>query len=201
MREYIRQAMLDMVRRRYGALFEELKLTPEQTEQFTQLISAEFQKGAQKLAASPGTIPPEAVQSADKRPELEEELKSLLGEKGMARFTEYSQEIPARTTVDLLNAQLGAGKLTDEQRARLFELVKAEPFELTHGIAGDLDKAFFGSQTEIDGYVEKIAESNQRVLQQAGNFLGADQLTALNTVLTNGITARLTQAAAFNQKH
>jgi hypothetical protein len=101
----------------------------------------------------------------------------------------------------LLNAQLGAGKLTDEQRARLFELVKAEPFELTHGIAGDLNKAFFGSQTEIDGYVEKIAESNQRVLQQAGNFLGADQLTALNTVLTNGITARLTQAAAFNQKH
>jgi hypothetical protein len=46
-----------------------------------------------------------------------------------------------------------------------------------------------------------VAESNQRLLQQAGEFLNSDQVTALNTVLSNGITARVTQAAAFTPKH
>jgi hypothetical protein len=80
-------------------------------------------------------------------------------------------------------------------------LVKAEPFDLTHGISGDLDKAFFGSQDQVADYLAKIADSNQRVVQQASAFLNPDQLASLNTVLTNGITARVTQAAAFTRKH
>jgi len=128
-------------------------------------------------------------------------LESVLGESGVARFQEYSQEVPAHATVDLLNTQLGASKLSEEQSTRLFQLVKAEPFELTHGISGDMDKAFFGSQQDIDNHLAKVAESNQRVIQQAGSFLSADQVAALGTVLSNGINARITQGAALNQKH
>ena len=131
---------------------------------------------------------------------LQEQLVSVLGESGAARFKEYTQEVPARTTVDLLNVQLGANKLSDEQGANLFKLVKAEPFDLTHGISGDLDQAFAGSQADIDDHLAKVAESNQRVVQQAGSFLSADQLAALNAVLSNGITARITQGAAFRPK-
>lgn len=204
MREYINQAMVDLIKRRYASLFQELKLTPEQTEQFIQAMSAEFQKGVQHLAAlqqgKPGAAEP-AGPATDDKSELDKKLQSLLGESGLARYREYSQEIPARATVDLLDGQLGASKLSDEQRTRLFQAVKAEPFDLTHGIAGDLDKAFFGTQEEVDGYLAKVADSNQRVIQQAGAFLSAEQLAALNMVLTNGITARVTQAAAFTQKH
>ena len=202
MREYINQAMTDMIKRRYGPLFTELKLTPEQTEQFVQMVSAEYHKGAQRLATaqqSSGSTP--APGSADNYSELTEKLRGLLGDSGLARFGQYSQEIPARATVDLLNGQLGASKLTYDQQARLLQIVKAEPFDLTHGIAGDLDKVFFGPQPEIDSYLAKVGESNQRVLQQAGEFLNNDQLAALNTVLSNGITARVTQAAAFTPKH
>jgi hypothetical protein len=71
---------------------------------------------------------------------------------------------------------------------------------LTHGITGDLDTAFFGSAKDVQAYLGKIAQSNQRVTQQAESFLSPEQLIALNTVLTNGITARITQAAAFVQK-
>ena len=96
---------------------------------------------------------------------------------------------------------MGANKLSTEQSSRLFQLINAEPFELTHGISGDIDKAFFGSQQDLADHLSKVAESNQRVIQQAGNFLSPEQLTALNNVLSNGITARIAQGAAFVQKH
>ena len=66
---------------------------------------------------------------------------------------------------------------------------------------GAPDKAFLGSQADIDGFLEKVAGSNQRIEQQAASFLAADQLTALNTVLTNAVNTRKLQAAALIQKH
>ncbi len=204
MREYINQAMVEMIKRRYGPLFQELKLTPEQADQFIQLMNASFRKGIQRLAGMPQGATPTALDLRipdNQQEDLDQQLKSLLGDTGMARFKEYTQELPARTTVDLLDGQLGASKLSGDQKSRLFQVVKAEPFDLTHGITGDLDKSFFGSPGEVETYLSKISQSNQRVIQQAGSFLGPDQLAALNTVLSNGVTARITQAAAFTQKH
>jgi RNA polymerase sigma factor (sigma-70 family) len=143
MREYINQAMVDLIKRRYAGLFQELKLTPEQSEQFVQIMSADVQKSVRRLVANSGAEPPGTT---DDRAGLTRQLQPLLGDSGLARFGEYSQEIPAHATVDLLDSQLGASKLTDDQKSRLFQVVKAEPFDLTHGISGDLDKAFFGSQ-------------------------------------------------------
>jgi hypothetical protein len=49
--------------------------------------------------------------------------------------------------------------------------------------------------------MQQVAESNQRIVQQAGNVLNPDQLAALNTVLNNAVTSRQLQAAALIQKH
>jgi RNA polymerase sigma factor (sigma-70 family) len=204
MKEYIHQSQINLIKSRYGDLFQELKLTPEQTDKFVQVMGDTMLKHTEKVS----TLPPDAVHQAEIAQELsgtktdmESELQSLLGDTGFARFKEFTGEIPARTTVKLLNEQLGKNQLNNEQDAQLRQVVKAEPFDLTHGISGDLDKAFFGSQEDIDNYLLKVAESNQRVLQQAGSFLTPDQLGVLNTVLTNGINARTTQAAALVQKH
>jgi hypothetical protein len=58
-----------------------------------------------------------------------------------------------------------------------------------------------GSQADIDSFLEQVAGSNQRILQQAASFLTADQQAALNTVLTNAVNTRKLQAAALIQKH
>ena len=203
MKDFIHVKMQDVLKHRYSPLFQELKLTPEQIDKFLQLASDLGTRNAQRLAASPpaGTGPAEPAQAeAGPNAEFERQLASVLGESGMARFKEFSLEVPARATVDLLNVQLGGSKLSDEQTARLFQVVKAEPFELTHGIAGDPDQALFGSQADIDNYLRRVAESNQRVLQQAGGFLNPEQLAALNTVLTDGVNARIAQGVAFNPK-
>jgi len=137
----------------------------------------------------------EAVEKAN------QELESLLGEAGVARYNEFNLEIPARTTIKLLDGRLGDNRMTDDQTAQLIGVVMKEPFELTHGISGDWDNAYFGSQADFDEHMQKVQESQQRILQQASSFLNSNQLSALANIQTDSINARKTQAAAFVQKH
>jgi RNA polymerase sigma factor (sigma-70 family) len=197
MKEFIRQAQREKIKSMYADLFKELKLAPEQTDQFLDLLCDVASKSLERITST-GT-PDQST--ADANAALGSQLQALLGDAGMARFKEYSDEIPARTTVTLLNGQLGDSPLNVEQSARLLQVVKAEPADLTMGITGAPDKAFLGSQADINNFLQRVAESNQRILQQAGSFLVPDQLTALDAVLTKAIEARKLQAAALIQKH
>jgi RNA polymerase sigma factor (sigma-70 family) len=199
MKEFLRKAQMEKIHSLYADLFKELKLTPEQTSQFLEVFTERASRGLASMMASAQGTPEQAP--TEPTPSLDSQIKSLLGEAGLARFKEYSDEIPARTTISLLNTELGDNTLNPEQNARLLQVVKTEPKELTQGIIGAPDQAFLGSQAEIDTFLAQVAESNQRIVQQAAGFLSADQLTALNTVLTNAITSRKLQAAALIQKH
>ena len=197
MKEFVRQAQLEKIKSMFADLVKELKLTPEQADQFYQLINDNASRHLDRFMASGQKISePDAGDQ-----ELGSQLQALLGEAGLARLKGYSEEIPGRTTVSLLNAQLGNSPLSTEQSSRLIQVIKAEPSNLTQGITGSPDPVFLGSQTEIDAFLQQVAESNQRILQQAGGFLTSDQLAALNSVLTKGIDARKLQAAALIQKH
>lgn len=201
MKEYIHKAQADALRSRYEGLFEELKLTSDQRNTFVQLLGDYALKNSELLAAqqSTGQIDAQAIKSGEA--ELGSQLRNLLGDAGIERFKEYSAEIPAQTTVKLLSDQLGSdAQMNADQSQQLLQVIKAEPENLTHGISGELDLAFTGSQADIDNYLQQIAESNQRIMQQASNFLSPDQLSALNTVLTNGVNARINQARALVPK-
>jgi len=197
MKEYMQKAMTDKFRSMYGPLLQDLKLTQEQTDTFLRVV---VDRASQSLALM--SAPPEEARQATAAAEKEtvERLKSLLGDAGFARFGEFSVEIPARATLDLVKTQLGNNPLNEEQNAKLLQVVKAEPHELTQGLIGAPDKAFSGSQAEIDSFLQQVSDSNQRIVQQASNFLTPQQLAILNTVLTNGIQARKIQAAAFFPK-
>ena len=199
MKEYMRQITMKFTASRYDDLINELKLTPAQREKFveimgntgwqiTEAFSSQDQSGFQQVWR-------------DIKADADSQLQSLLGETGFARFKEFDGEIPARSTIDLLNDELGSSPLTDAQRASLLQIIKAEPLEMTHGIAGEVDKAFLGSPADVSDYLQKVAESNQRILQQAGDILNPDQLAALNTVLTNGINTRKVYGEALVLKH
>ena len=199
MKEFIRHAQTEKLRSMYTDLIKELKLSPEQSDQFLQVMTDMASQALAKFSStgqgSPGDIDPNT------RARLGSQLRELLGNEGLARFKEYSDEIPGRTTVSMLNGQLGENQLDPNQSTRLIQLVKAEPAELMHGITGAPDKVFLGSQPDIDHFLQQVAEANQRILQQAGGFLTPDQLTSLTSVLTKSIDTRKVQAAALIQKH
>lgn len=199
MKEYLRQAQMDKLRSLYSDFFKEQKLTPEQTDKLLELLTDAASRSLDQYLGTAQGMPDQA--SAGPSGDVAGQLRALLGDEGSARFKEYSDEIPARTTVKLLQTQLGENALNEAQSTRLMRIVEAEPNELTQGITGAPDKAFLGSQADIDNFLYRVAESNQRILQQAGGFLSADQLAALNNVLTNAINTRQLQAAALIQKH
>jgi RNA polymerase sigma factor (sigma-70 family) len=198
-KEYMRKAMADKMKSLYADFIKELKLTPEQTEQFVQLLCDAGSKSLTQLTAAPRGGSKQA--DADAAQETGRQLRSLLGDAGSARFKEFSDEMPARATLTLLNDQLGATPLSDGESAGLIQIIKAEPADLTRGMLGGPDQAFSGSQAEIDDFLQQVAQSNQRILQQAGNLLNPIQLAALDNVLTKGIDARKLQGAAFFPKH
>ena len=198
MKDYMLKAMQDKMKSMYADLIKELNLTPEQTEQFVQLLSGAGSKALAQLTA-PGQGTP-AQAETDASPDMANQLRALLGDAGAARFKQFSEELPARTTLTMLNEQLGADRLTAEQSAGLIQIIKAEPAELTSGILGSPDKAFLGSQADIDNFLQQVTQSNQRILQQAASRLDQQQLAALDSVLTKAIEARKLQGAAFFQK-
>jgi len=199
MKEYLRQAQLEKIRSMYTDFFKEMKMTPEQTDAFLQVLTdLASNQLTQYTAAAEGTP---SAGAASGTADMISQLRALLGDSGMAQFNRFSGEIPARTTISLLNGELGTATLSDEQRARLIQIIGVEPANLTMGITGAPDKAFLGSQAEIDNFLQEVDQSNQRILQQAGGVLTSDQLAALNSVLASGLNARKLQAAALIQKH
>jgi len=203
MRAYMLATQRNTIRVKFKDLFKELKLTPEQTEQVIQVMCDRLTANTERLYSIPQGVMTQAQidqASADRWAGLKADLLPILGEDGWARFKAHTDEQPGHATVELLNGRLGASQLTDVQNNQLFKLVKAEPFDLTRGISGDWDPAFWGAQEDIDNHLLQIADSNQRILQQAGSFLTPDQLSQLSLVLSNGINERIAQAAAFVQK-
>jgi hypothetical protein len=203
MKSSMRQNCLLRTQIAFSDLFKELKLTPEQSQKASQLISDSMMNAAEKLYALPqGTMnPDELSQLADGWiKDVAKELVPLLGDKGAARFTQYYEDIPAHAAVELLKGRLGGDQLSDDQNNRLLQIIKAEPFGLTSGIAGIWEKDFWGSQAAVDNHLEQVAQSNQHIVDQASSFLTADQVDNLNAVLSNSVSARMAQAAAYIKK-
>jgi hypothetical protein len=198
MKEYMQKAMAEKMRSLYADLIQELKLTPDQTEQFLQLLTDSGTKSLAQLTAGTQGSSPQVT--TDSSREVGDKLQALLGDAGCARFKEFSDEMPARATLTLVNGQLGEHALSEEQRQNLIQVIKSEPMNLTQGMLGGPDKAFLGSQADIDAFLQQVAGSNQRIVQQAANFLNPSQLAALDDVLAKGIDARKLQGAAFFQK-
>ncbi len=198
-KEFMRKAMADKVKSLYADFIKERKLTPEQSEQFVQLLCDAGSKSLTQLTAAARGASNQAGAGASQQ--VGQQLQALLGDAGCARFKEFSDEMPARATLTLLNDQLGATPLSDQENASLIQIIKAEPADLTRGMLGGPDQAFAGSQADIDIFLQQVAQSNQRILQQAGSLLNPNQLAALDSVLTKGIEARKIQGTAFFPKH
>ena len=204
MAEYMRHAAAEKIKSLYAPLFQELNLTPEQRDQFGQLFGDRATNFFAKLAAMPQGDPAQAQAAVDSSAgtnALSARVHALLGDAGFARYEEFSQELPGRAMVGLLSPQLESNPLTPDQTASLIQVVKAQPRELMTGLLGSPDMAFLGSQADIDAFLQRVADSNQRIVEQASAFLTPEQTDALGSVLSNSITTRKLQGAALVQKH
>src|ERR1051326_9114056 len=179
MKEYIHQTQMNLAKTRYAPLFQELKLTPEQCDEFVGAMSDSWLRHTEQVSQmKPGSGFAEADSGASAKDDLKDRLHAVLGDAGYARYKEFEQEVPARAALKLLDTQLGDTHLSDAQVSGFIQLVRAEPYEAMHGLAGDMDKAFLGSSEDVDKHLLKVEQSNQHLLQQAAVILEPDQLNA-----------------------
>ncbi len=155
------QAMIEQQRKlaiadRYGALIKSLNLSPEQADKLQTLL-AERQTSQQDVlaAAREQGIDPRTDREGfqklldDARNDVNNSIKSLLGDAGFAQLQNFEQTGPQRAVVDQINRRLSVSgdQLTSAQQEQLVGILAANAparAQNQNGPGGDLGGRGFG---------------------------------------------------------
>ena len=192
-REMLRQGLLAATRTRLSPLLGELKLDGPQTEKLLGIGADWGLKNLETAAAfTEGKLAADAAVQAEANTELEatNQVRSLLGEAGFAKYEECQNTFAERTLVQQFDKQLGPFPLNAMQREALARVIEAEPPEVARGLAGDFTVRQLVSPEGLDGRFEEQTVSNQRILQAAADFLSAEQVESLRLMQTSNMSAQ-----------
>ena len=180
-KEFMLQQQLSKIKNQYAPLVKSLKLTPEAADKFMQLLTdnatknMELGMGLMKGDADAATT---TQAKAEAKNELSGQLQALLGPDGYAQYDAFTQDLPAKAMLGLLQGQMVDNPLSEDQSARLLQLLKSGGPK-----SDDLDSG--SSSAAIEQYLQQQADHNQQLLQQAAEFLSPEQLAAVGTFQTN----------------
>lgn len=179
MKAMIREQQLKTLKDQYAPFIKQLNLSPDAADKFMQLLAddaaAKMDLG---MSVMKGDVDRATLKQsmADAKNDLDGQLLTLLGTDGFAQYQNYSQEVPARTMLGLIKAQMGDNPLSSDQSTQLLQLMKAGP-------QPNENDSF--DQTATEQYLQKEEANNQTILQQAAGFLSPEQLASLGAFQTN----------------
>jgi hypothetical protein len=143
----------------------------------------------QGLAMMSGTNNAGATSAiADAQKSLQDQMRSLLGDAGFAQFQDYQTTIPDRQLLDSMKTGFAENPLTDDQQQRLLQLMIAERKNSTLAVDPATGKPVLTNAdpaAQMEQTVQAQDQINQRVYQQAADFLSSAQLQSLGTSQTN----------------
>lgn len=184
--ELFKVQIRQMLKGQMGGLVKKMNLPPEEADKiYDAVINNELKKRQTVAAIIRGEMDPEkAVQARDaSRGDLDNELKSLLGDSNFAQYTEFKQNARADGVVSGLEAELGDNKLTDDQKKQLRKIVQAAP---EYPMVDNID--LFRSPDSMDTYYRQFEEHNDKIRQQTESFLTPEQVKALVKVQENFVS-------------
>lgn len=195
MKKMMRQQQLVMMDTMYGPLFKQLGLSPEETEKFKELLIDGQMKGVEGAGAlfAGEREPAERIEAikamGEQQKQLDEQLKTLLGEDRYAQYKDYQESMSERMALDQFQQQLAGGQnpLTEEQSGELFALMKEERKNAPSIFGNDPNAVPDPAQMEamlseekMNKHFEQQEELNRRILERAKAVLNSEQLEALN---------------------
>ena len=172
---------------RYAALFKKLKLSPQQLEQFKNLLVEKRAAVADVMAAAreQGLNGREnrdeiraLVQNA--QAEIDASIRSTIGESAYSQYESFEQTQPQRTTVERLEQRLSYtdSPLSSEQSEQLVAVLAATSSEPTNSNRGPRNAA---ARIGLPGGGGG-AQITEATIQQASSVLNTAQLQALQQV-------------------
>jgi RNA polymerase sigma factor (sigma-70 family) len=202
-REVLRKNLADAARFRLAPLIEGLKLESSTRDQLIQLDTDLGLKNLETVAAvAEGRMTADAAAQSEvaARRDSTNQIQSLLGEAGLAKYEECQQTFPARSLVQQFEKQLGAFPLNVIQQSALSQLIQAQPLDVTSGLAGDLSVRSLVFPEELDQQFSQEADLNTKLLQEAGTFLTPEQMESLKVMQTANLSAQKRNALRMLRK-
>jgi hypothetical protein len=196
MKQVIRDQQRMIMDQLYAPLVKKLALTSEEASAFKDLLADNASKGAERATAllGGGTNRLEAMagMTADHK-NLEDQLKTLLGDARYSQYTDYQQTAAERMQLTVFKQQSGNdANLTDDQTEQLLSLMKEEK---SNSAAAGSPLATLGRDAEnlqnlldedkVQRLIETQSNLNQRVFERAGAVLSPDQLSSFARFQTN----------------
>ncbi len=183
MKEMMHEQQVSILRKQYAPLIKSLNLSPDAADQFVKLLADNTAKQMERgIAFMKGELDEASGKQAmvDQSNQLIAQLQSLLGADGYAQYKQFSTDLPAKTTLGFITDKMEDTPMTKDQSDRLFALLKAAPEkpDLTLGNATGAD---------MEKYLQREMDNNQRILQGAAEFLSQEQLANLAAYQTNMI--------------
>ena len=193
MLEAMRPQQLMTAKLMYAPLVKQLNLSPEQADQFYNIIVDNGIKSMKAMQS--GNVSPDAGKS------MESDLQSLLGDAGYAQYTDYvKNDMAGQSTLMAIKNDFVNNPLSDTQQQQLLQAMKTArqsvtannpPFSPDLSQANPSDKTAMMDQSmnqAMQYSMQQQEQINQNVLQQAAAFLSPDQLQTLSTSQSNMIT-------------
>lgn len=187
----------------YGPLFKELGLSPEQIQQFKELLLAQQMKGVEQAGALLGAVTTEqdraerAQMLADLDRQNEEAIKAFLGEEGYPQYQHYRETLGDRMQLNQFHLQLAGGEhpLDSEQQAQLLHIMNEE----RQAVAADFAQlGWVGGQPanpqdlfaadKFNQVMDLQQNLGQRVYDRARSVLQPEQLDAFGAFQTNQLS-------------
>ena len=202
-RELLRQNLLVGLRNRWAPLTRELNLDNQAAEKLVQIGGDGYLKNLEAVAAfTDGKVTAAAaVQAGDgAKAKALDELRSWLGEAGLARYEECERSYPARLLTEQFDKQQGFYAIHELQRQRLFDLIAAQPPEVAAALAGDMNVRDVVFPDALNRLFEQEQAANQQILQAAAAFLEPEQLQALGSMQTLNLSNHKRNVLRFLRK-
>ena len=197
MKKMMRQQQGMVMDMMYGGLFKELQLTPEETDQFKELLLDHQMKAMEaggaflKLQGQETDQTAAMNELAGAQKESDAQIKAFLGDDRYGQFKEYQETMAERMTLSQFSQQMAGGQnpLSADQSQQLLEIMKQEkkgtaPALGESGADGSLGAANWQammSEEKMSDFLKQQEDLNQRVLERAKAVLTPEQLEAFAT--------------------
>jgi len=175
---------------RYAALFRQLKLSPADLDKFKDLLVEKQMSSfdAVRLAQSgdPAAKPGDIAGVVNKvQGEMDDSIRSLLGEQGFQRFQEFNQNTASYSLLDQVERRLSYtnAPLQESQSESLLQILKAttQPPAIERGPGGSamasFAQGFAGSNPMLAAMTQRPITDD--TIESAKNVLSAPQIEVL----------------------
>jgi hypothetical protein len=200
-KKVIRDQQRMMLNQLYSPLVKQLGLTPEEADQFKNLLADNIVKSSEKAFSmfdgGLSTNKAELIKAMTaEQKSFDEQVKAFLGDDRFAQYKDYQETVGDRTQLNMFKQQTGGDNpLSDQQTEQLLAFMKEEkrtvaaatgqPLPGAGQDAAKLEAMLSGEQT--DKLMQFQETVNQRVFERAKGVLSPEQLDSFATFQTNQV--------------